>query len=121
MAVASPWTNGAVERVNRFLKSTLAKMVDENNDWMNVLSVAQHVINNTLNKAIGTTPSKLLLGYDQRVGQDRDLRDIIENLQEMDKNFDADRAEARDLAQIVSVVSYKNTIRSIMISATKNV
>lgn len=31
-AVASPWANGQVERVNRFLKSTLAKLVEEPSD-----------------------------------------------------------------------------------------
>lgn len=52
-AVASPWANGLVERVNRFLKSTLAKTVNENSDWKGALGSVQHVINNTLSKAIG--------------------------------------------------------------------
>lgn len=33
IAVASPWANGLVERVNRFLKSCLKKMVDSPDNW----------------------------------------------------------------------------------------
>lgn len=33
IAVASPWANGQVERVNRFLKSTMIKLVDKSADW----------------------------------------------------------------------------------------
>lgn len=33
VAVAAPWANSLVERVNRFLKSSLGKLVDELQDW----------------------------------------------------------------------------------------
>jgi hypothetical protein len=66
VAVASPWANGQVERANRFLKNTLAKLVNAHGDWKSKLIDAQYVLNNTFHKAINTTPSKLLLGYDQR-------------------------------------------------------
>lgn len=47
-AIASPWANGIVERVNRFLKTTLAKVVDEPVKWDCYLGkVQQRVINNT--------------------------------------------------------------------------
>lgn len=61
-AVASPWANGQVERVNRFLKSTLAKICEESVNWKIKLGKVQFVLNNTLHKSI--TPSKLLLGYE---------------------------------------------------------
>jgi len=64
-AVASPWANGQVERVNRFLKTTLTKIINDPSDWKSSLNTAQHVINNTLNKSINSIPSKLLLGYEQ--------------------------------------------------------
>lgn len=33
VAVAAPWTNGVVERVNRFLKSSLKKLVEDPTSW----------------------------------------------------------------------------------------
>lgn len=65
-AVASPWANGQVERVNRFLKSTLAKVTDEPSAWDEKLAVAQYVINNTYHRAIDSTPSKALFGFEAR-------------------------------------------------------
>jgi len=101
-AVASPWANGQVERVNRFLKSTLAKMVPEEQEWKNVIGKAQFVINNTLHKAVNATPSKILLGYDCRNIQDEKLREIINSLRGVDENFCEMRQQARNLAQTVN-------------------
>jgi len=47
VAVASPWSNGLVERINRFFKSSLKKLVKSPEDWKAYLSKAQYVINNT--------------------------------------------------------------------------
>lgn len=66
VAVASPWANGQVERANRFLKSTLAKTTHDANEWQNKLNDVQYILNNTYHKSVNTSPSKLLLGYDQR-------------------------------------------------------
>lgn len=66
VAVASPWANGLVEKVNRFLKSSLKKAVDTADNWKSCLSNVQYVINNTVYSTIKNTPSKLMLGYDQR-------------------------------------------------------
>jgi len=46
IAVAAPWANGLVERVNRFLKSSLKKLVEDQNRWPSQLSIVQYVINN---------------------------------------------------------------------------
>jgi hypothetical protein len=99
VAVASPWANGQAERVNRFLKSTLAKLVNSPNEWRTKLIDAQYVLNNTFHKAINTTPNKLLLGYDQRNHTDRDLQWKIKALLEIDEDLDKQRATLRDCAQ----------------------
>jgi len=101
-AVASPWANGQVERVNRFLKSTLSKMVHEDQEWKSVIGKAQFVINNTLHKAINATPSKILLGYDCKNIQDEKLREIINSLRGVDETFCEVRQQARKLAQTVN-------------------
>jgi len=79
-AVASSWANGQVERVNRFLKLTLSKVNDQENNWKENLNKVQYVINNTFNKSIGSSPSKMFLGYEQRHGIDSHLRSLINKL-----------------------------------------
>lgn len=101
-AVASPWANGAVERVNRFLKSTLAKLIDNPADWANQLGRAQYIINNTFHKSINTTPSRLLLGYDQRNSTDKELREFINKLVATDQNIEQEREGLRDTAKLVN-------------------
>lgn len=101
-AVASPWANGQVERVNRFLKSTLAKVSEDPSEWKNNLGIVQYVINNTLHKSIGATPSKVLLGYEQHYKEDNKLRVLIDKLRKFDQNFENERMEARGSAQIVN-------------------
>jgi len=101
-AVASPWANGAVERVNRFLKSTLAKIVDDPSDWAKKLGKTQYILNNTFHKSINTTPSKLLLGYDQRNASDKELRHYVEKLTLIDANLENERNELRDTAKLVN-------------------
>lgn len=80
VAVASPWANGLAERVNRFLKSSLMKVVEEADQWKKHIYSVQYVINNTHNSAIKSTPSKLLLGYNQRDHPDKDLSVLISQL-----------------------------------------
>jgi len=101
-AVASPWANGQVERVNRFLKSTLAKVTENATEWKKCLGKVQQVINNTWHKSINTTPSKLLLGYEQRNTTDQGLRQFIENLTVVDEDIEQERKELRDAAGIVN-------------------
>jgi len=58
IAVASPWANGLVERVNRFLKNLLTKLSDSLTEWKVKLIEAQYIINNTYHSVIKSTPSK---------------------------------------------------------------
>jgi len=101
-AVASPWANGQVERVNRFLKSTLSKINDQENNWKENLNKVQYVINNTFNKSIGSSPSKMFLGYEQRHGVDSHLRSLINKLRDQPEDCEQERNEIRNQAQIVN-------------------
>lgn len=67
IATGSPQCNGQVERINRFLKSTLSK-ISTPETWNLNLSKVQFVINSTY-RLIGTTPSMILFGFNQRVIQ----------------------------------------------------
>jgi hypothetical protein len=84
------------------LKSTLSKLIESSEDWKIKLASVQFVINNSLNKAIDSTPSKLLLGYDQKNNNDKILRKLIDNLREVDFDFDKERENERNIAQSVN-------------------
>lgn len=64
VAVASPWANGITERINRFIKSSLAKVVDSADHWKRYLGKVQYVINNTYHSVVQASPSKLMLGFE---------------------------------------------------------
>ncbi|XP_076676638.1 uncharacterized protein LOC143373320 [Andrena cerasifolii] len=98
VAVAAPWANGIVEKVNRFLRSTLAKTAEAPNAWYQALERTQYVLNNTFHNSINSTPSELLLGYKQRGAADTALDNYFKALAEVDKDIHSDREEARQLA-----------------------
>jgi len=102
VAVASPWANGIAERTNRFLKSSLAKIVQSPDDWLNHLDEVQYVLNNTYNSAIKSTPAKLLLGYDQRSHIDKHVKDRLEVLANNNLACSKVQDHASDLAIVTS-------------------
>lgn len=102
VAVASPWANGLAERVNRFLKSSLIKLVDDPHTWKSKINVIQYVMNNTCHTAIKSSPSKVLLGYEQRNHADCDLKRLTERLTGIDHDIENERMLARDAATIAS-------------------
>lgn len=91
VAVASPQANGQVERVNRVLKNMLGKLTEptQNADWTKKLREVEYALNNTVSRSIGTTPSKLLFGVEQK-GPEVDL--LSEYLDDQDLS-----TEIRDL------------------------
>lgn len=98
IAVAAPWANGIVERINRFLKSCLKKIVEEYHGWSSHLGTIQCIINNTFHCSLKATPSKLLLGYDQRNHIDTDLVRKLNLLAKVDLNFEEIRNVNHQLA-----------------------
>jgi len=98
VAVASPWANGIIERVNRFLKSSLVKLIENPSDWINCIESVQYTLNNTVNSSLKTSPSKMLLGYDQSQHSDRDLKRYIDCLLEIESDPQEQRKVFRDTA-----------------------
>jgi len=99
VAVASPWANGTVERVNRFIKRVLIKLCSSPDEWGNKLNTLQYVINNTYHAATKASPSRLMLGYEQRSHDDFKFSNLTKQLSEIDSDLDKDRAKARDQAE----------------------
>lgn len=112
VAVASPWANGLVERMNRFLKTSLTKMVNEPQGWKNQLATIQYVFNNTNNSSIKATPSKMLLGFDQRNHNDAAIKQIVDELAVVDKEFECERQAKRDitLEAVEKIQQYNKTV-----------
>lgn len=119
-AVAFPWANGQVDRVNKFLKSTLAKICEEPFNWKANLGKAQFVLNNTLHKSINTTPSKLLLDYEQKYKNDKELCKLIEELTAINCTIEQERRQIRDAAQLERIELCKNIIKLNTTSIIRN-
>jgi len=65
IAAGSPQANGQVERYNRIIKAMLSKsLYEKGQNWNVLLDKIQFFINNTYNRSIKTTPSKILFGID---------------------------------------------------------
>jgi len=98
VAVAAPWANGLVERINRFLKSSLKKMITEQTSWSFKIKEIQYVINNTYHSSIKASPSKLLLGYDCRGHTDSPLIKFLNNLAKTDFEVESIREKNKQIA-----------------------
>lgn len=101
VAVAAPWANGLSERVNRFLKTSLRKVVDDQSDWSKKLKEVQYAINNTFHSAIKASPAKLLFGIDKCNHLDTDLTRYLKHLSNSTlsaSEFEELRHKNRDIA-----------------------
>ena len=86
-AAYSPQSNGQVERFNRDIRSIIAKLtsLSKAQQWDLVLNDTEFTVNNTVNRSINTTPSKVLFGINQRRMND-ELENFVESI-----NNDCDR------------------------------
>lgn len=98
IAVAAPWANGIVERVDRFLKTSLTKLLNDASDWKKNLSKMQYIVNNTYHSAIKTSPSKLMFGLEQRNHADFPLAQYTKSLTEIDSDLEKIREVSRGIA-----------------------
>lgn len=85
--------------MNRFLKSSLSKISSELTEWKEKVEQIQYIINNTFHSSIKSTPSKVLLGYQQRGHEDFHLNNYIQDLLGIDKDIETERTSARDTAR----------------------
>lgn len=96
VAVAAPWANGMVERVNRFLKSSFTKLIDTPAEWKQRLGILQYIINNTYHSSVKTSPAKMLFGFDQRCHSDVSLARFTQELTGVDINLEKEKELVRD-------------------------
>lgn len=80
IATGAPRANGQIERINRSLTPMLAKMVDAQKlSWDNILNDIEFYLNNTVNRSIGETPSRMLFGRNQLGKVNDNLRIYLES------------------------------------------
>lgn len=79
IAVGTPRANGQVERFNRVVTPMLAKLSETPAKWDQVLKDVEHAMNNTISRATGEAPSRLLFGLEQR-GKMSDLLHDLDQL-----------------------------------------
>lgn len=109
IAVAAPWANGLVERVNRFLKTSLKKVVDDQESWSGHINDIQYVINNTFHSSIKASPSKILFGVEHNNQTDSLLIDFLRDVAKLEFNHEKERLDSHELAlESVQKIKYYN-------------
>ncbi|XP_076547015.1 uncharacterized protein LOC143305818 [Osmia lignaria lignaria] len=94
VATATPHANGQIERINRSLTPLLAKLSSTTGTWNQVLENAEYALNNSVNRTIGDTPSRLLFGINQLGKVQDDLRVILEEQIIDDRDLNSIRENA---------------------------
>lgn len=113
VATGSPQANGQVERVNRSLAPMLAKMTSAGNEMSldKVLPEIEHVMNNTVHRSTGMTPSELLFGIRQRGMMEDPLRERLEEILNKEKGRDLEDIRMRAAARIKKCQEYNKKIK----------
>lgn len=78
-AVASPRSNGQVERYNRTILDSLTtqNLNDNEKEWDNKVGKNQWGMNNTIQKTTGKTPSDLMFGFKMKSEIDPRLNEVV--------------------------------------------
>lgn len=68
IATGSPQANGQVQRINRIVGPMIAKLTDIENGlhWDAVIEDVQFSLNNTKQRSVAQSPSKMLFGIEQK-------------------------------------------------------
>lgn len=94
IATGSPQANGQVERVNRIVGPMIAKLTDieKGLHWDAVIEDVEFSLNNTKQRSVAQSPSKMLFGIEQKGKVVDELRQKLEELDNV--------SEIRDLKEI---------------------
>lgn len=98
VAVAAPWANGLIERVNRFVKASLKKVVEDQETWSSHVDSIQYILNNTYHSSIKASPAKILFGVEQIGQSDSQLIKFLNDIAKIEFNHEKERHDSRQLA-----------------------
>lgn len=107
IAVGAPRANGQIERYHRIIIPMVAKLTKDTSKWDQVLSTVEFSINNTVNRATGEMPAKLLFGINQRGSISEDFKELISEVAE-DRDLEAIRTNAA--SNILKSQDYNNQL-----------
>lgn len=96
IATGVPRANGQVERFNKNVIQIMSKLTKSADQWDDTLFDVEYAINNTVNKSIGDTPSKLLFGIHQTGKVNDNLKEFLDDSvgQRFDRNIELVRKKA---------------------------
>ena len=103
ITVGTPRANGLAERVTRTITPMLAKLMDTPEKWDRVLFEVEFVINNTMSRSTGKSPSELLFGVSQRDEINDQIRLKLEAIQYNKRDLVKMRDEASENIKIASM------------------
>ncbi|KAJ8915466.1 hypothetical protein NQ315_003229 [Exocentrus adspersus] len=99
-AVASPRSNGQVERFNSTILQALMTVIgDDHSSWESKITEVQLSINGTVNATTGYAPSELLYGFRPKLKFDLSLSTHLDNNQQQVEQVD--RVDRRTTLNIV--------------------
>ncbi|KYN21750.1 hypothetical protein ALC57_05872, partial [Trachymyrmex cornetzi] len=78
--------------------------------WEFCLDTVQYVFNNTLHSVLKSSPSKLLLGYDQRNNADSDLVKCLNKMAGIEKDSNLEREKSLALNVTDKIKGYNKTV-----------
>ena len=87
IAVGTPRANGQVERFNRDITPMLAKLCEIPEKWDRILEEVEYSINNTTCRYTGETPNTLLFGRNQLGKFNDNIRKVLEENIENNRNL----------------------------------
>lgn len=87
-AVASPRSNGQVERYNRTILDRLNTSVDHEGQWLEKLPDVVWGVNNTVNASTGRIPHQLMFNCNQNGEQIQDNEEILAMRQNVKRKLD---------------------------------
>lgn len=104
----TPRANRQVEKFNRIITPMLAKLSETPCKWDRVLEQVEYSLNNTVCRATGDTPTRLLFGIEQRGSSNDALRDLIN----LNDSPERDLEILRNKAQMnISEIQRENEIK----------
>jgi len=86
------------ERANRFLKTSLTKLINEVGEWKLHLDKMQYILNNTYHSSIKASPAKFMFDFEQRSHSDSQLVRFTQALTNVDVDLEKIRDVSRDSA-----------------------
>lgn len=113
-----------VERVNRFLKSCLRRIVlrTDYQDWKLHLNSIPYIINNTFHSSLRASPFKLLFDFDQRNHRDAEFVRFLDECAKIEFDYNNEKKNSQSIAiEAINKIKEYNKIMKIGTKSLRNI